>query len=187
MLVPAFQASSDRQTLDVGANLFVGNLDPDVDEKMLYDTFLSFGTMTQTPKVGRDLETGASKGYAFISYDCFEASDAAIEAMNGQYMLNRPITVSYAYKKDTKGERHGSAAERLLAAQNRKTQPMVPAHAYPAALPAAPMQPPMGVPPGMPAVAPGMMPVMPIATAGMMPYYGAAAPGYQYPPMMPPR
>lgn len=26
------------------------------------------------------------------------------------------IHVSYAYKKDTKGERHGSAAERLLAA-----------------------------------------------------------------------
>lgn len=42
--------------------------------------------------------------------------------MNGQYLMNKPITVSYAFKKDGKGERHGSAAERLLAAQARKNQ-----------------------------------------------------------------
>ena len=29
--------------------------------------------------------------------------------MNGQFLLNKPITVQYAYKKDGKGERHGSA------------------------------------------------------------------------------
>ena len=38
-----------------------------------------------------------------------------MDAMNGQYLCNRPISVSYAFKKDSKGERHGSAAERLLA------------------------------------------------------------------------
>lgn len=38
--------------------------------------------------------------------------------MNGQYLCNRAITVSYAFKKEAKGERHGTAAERLLAAQN---------------------------------------------------------------------
>ncbi|KAK9910933.1 hypothetical protein M0R45_034867 [Rubus argutus] len=38
--------------------------------------------------------------------------------MNGQYLCNRQITVSYAYKKDTKGERHGIPAERVLAASN---------------------------------------------------------------------
>jgi RNA recognition motif-containing protein len=47
---------------------------------------------------------GNSKGFGFVSFDCFEASDAAIEGMNGQYLSNRQITVSYAYKKDTKGE-----------------------------------------------------------------------------------
>lgn len=29
--------------LQVGANLFIGNLEPECDEKMLYDTFSSFG------------------------------------------------------------------------------------------------------------------------------------------------
>jgi RNA recognition motif-containing protein len=70
----------------------------------------------------RDPDTGNSKGYAFINFASFDASDAAIEAMNGQYLCNRPITVSYAFKKDSKGERHGSAAERLLAAQNPLSQ-----------------------------------------------------------------
>ena len=37
--------------MDVGANIFIGNLDPEVDEKMLYDIFSAFGVILQTPKV----------------------------------------------------------------------------------------------------------------------------------------
>ncbi|PWA52574.1 nucleotide-binding alpha-beta plait domain-containing protein [Artemisia annua] len=116
------KASQDKKSLDVGANLFVGNLDPDVDEKLLYDTFSAFGVIVTNPKIMRDPETGNSRGFGFISYDSFEASDAAIESMNGQYLCNRQITVSYAYKKDTKGERHGTPAERTLASSNPSTQ-----------------------------------------------------------------
>ncbi|XP_010942024.1 uncharacterized protein [Elaeis guineensis] len=116
------KASQDKKSLDVGANLFIGNLDPDVDEKLLYDTFSAFGVIVTNPKIMRDPETGNSRGFGFISYDSFESSDAAIEAMNGQYLCNRQITVSYAYKKDTKGERHGTPAERVLAASNPGTQ-----------------------------------------------------------------
>jgi len=32
----------------VGANIFIGNLDSDVDEKMLYDTFSVFGVILST-------------------------------------------------------------------------------------------------------------------------------------------
>ncbi|EMP31288.1 Splicing factor 3B subunit 4, partial [Chelonia mydas] len=116
------KASAHNKNLDVGANIFIGNLDPEIDEKLLYDTFSAFGVILQTPKIMRDPDTGNSKGYAFINFASFDASDAAIEAMNGQYLCNRPITVSYAFKKDSKGERHGSALERLLAAQNPLSQ-----------------------------------------------------------------
>lgn len=61
-------------------------------------------------QIMRDPETGNSKGFAFINFASFDASDAAMEAMNGQYLCNRPITISYAFKKESKGERHGSAA-----------------------------------------------------------------------------
>jgi len=114
------KASSDKKQLDVGANLFVGNLDDNVDERLLYDTFSAFGLMATTAKIARDPSTGGSKSYGFVSYTDFEASDAAVESMNGQFLMNKAITVQYAFKKDGKGERHGTAAERLLAAQARK-------------------------------------------------------------------
>ncbi len=70
--------------------------------------------MTSLPtipsQIMRDPDTGNSKGFAFVNYASFDASDAAIEAMHGQHLCNRAITVSYAFKKDSKGERHGSAA-----------------------------------------------------------------------------
>ncbi|KAF5798803.1 putative RNA recognition motif domain, nucleotide-binding alpha-beta plait domain superfamily [Helianthus annuus] len=83
--------------------LFFGNLHSDVDEKLLYDTFSDLGIIVTNPKIKKDLETGNSCGFGFISYDSFEASDAAIKLMNGQYLCNRLISVSYAYKKGTNG------------------------------------------------------------------------------------
>jgi len=204
------KASAHQKNLDVGANIFIGNLDPEVDEKLLYDTFSAFGVILQTPKIQRDPETGNSKGFAFINYASFEASDAAIEAMNGQYLCNRAISVSYAFKKDSKGERHGSAAERLLAAQNPLSQADRPHQLFADAppIPVAPMggpmggPPPMGMrppPPGMPGMPPGppghpgmpgmpphMMPPRP-GMHGMPPGPpGHGHPGMPGPPMPPP-
>ena len=62
------------------------------------------------PQIMRDPDSGNSKGFAFVKFASFDAADAAIDAMNGQHLCNRPISVSYAFKKDAKGERHGSAA-----------------------------------------------------------------------------
>ncbi|KAL1757766.1 hypothetical protein FB107DRAFT_259375 [Schizophyllum commune] len=203
------KASSDKKQLDVGANLFIGNLDENVDERLLYDTFSAFGMMATTAKVARDPGTGTSKGYGFVSFTDFEASDAAIEAMNGQFLMNKAITVQYAFKKDGKGERHGTSAERLLAAQARKNNAL-PMGARPppgamgfngpyqgqfaGALAAPPPPPPpgfapqqimppmgMGMPMGMPP--PGMAPPG-MAPPGMPP--GMAPPGMGPPGMMPP-
>ena len=90
-----------------------------VDEKTLYDTFSRFGSLISPPKIARD-DAGLSKGYGFVSYSNFEASDDAIANMNGQYLMNKDISVQYAYKKDGKGERHGDEAERMLSSQAKK-------------------------------------------------------------------
>ncbi|EFW22547.1 Splicing factor 3B subunit 4 [Coccidioides posadasii str. Silveira] len=114
------KASADKlKAIEVGAELFVGNLDPMVTEQVLYDTFSRFGPLISMPKVARD-DANLSKGYGFVSFANFEASDDAIANMNGQYLMNKEISVQYAYKKDGKGERHGDQAERMLAAQARK-------------------------------------------------------------------
>jgi splicing factor 3B subunit 4 len=150
------KASADKQkSVEVGAELFVGNLDPMVDERMLYDTFGRFGTLVAQPKVARD-ESNLSKGYGFISYSNFEASDDAISNMHGQYLMNKEISVQYAYKKDGKGERHGDEAERMLAAQAKAHGVQPTPATIPMGMPngggqAAPMFPGAGAPNGIPA------------------------------------
>jgi splicing factor 3B subunit 4 len=51
------KASQDKRAQDVGANLFIGNLSEEVDEKMLYETFSNFGMIINT-KITRDMENG---------------------------------------------------------------------------------------------------------------------------------
>jgi len=166
------KASQDKKTLDVGANLFIGNLDIEVDEKLLYDTFSAFGIIIATPKIMRDPD-GTSRGFGFVSFDSFDASDAAIAQMNGQYLCGKPISVSYALKKDSKSERHGTPAERILAANNpaiRRPNSLF------AAAPPPPVMPSMGnMPPRGPPFQPGMGMGMPMPPPGM---------GMQMPPGM---
>ncbi|KAI1328787.1 hypothetical protein F5Y16DRAFT_398001 [Xylariaceae sp. FL0255] len=166
------KASADKQKpLEIGAELFIGNLDPMVDEKILYDTFGRFGTLIAPPKVARD-DNGLSKGYGFVSYSSFDASDDAINNMNGQFLMNKDVSVQYAYKKDGKGERHGDEAERTLAAQAKKHNVAIEAQPMPPALLQSANQPPV-VPPGPPQGMPPAPPVM--ATAGFDPMAAAAA------------
>jgi len=120
-------AAKDKKQEEFFANLFIGNLDPEVDEKMLHDTFSRFGAVISC-KVMTEPDSTVSKGFGFITFDSFESADLAIEMMSGQYLSNRQIHCSYAFKKDgTKGERHGSEEERRLATQSgaRNLRPKV--------------------------------------------------------------
>jgi len=192
------KASRDKQTHDIGANLFIGNLDPEVDEKQLWETFSRFGVLIAEPKIMREVDGGANaKGFAFINYDSFESADSAIEQMNGQYLCGRVVSVNYAFKKDSKTERHGSMAERILAANNPNK---IMGIARPAAPPPAPVVLPSGPPagfrppgmitgmPGRPPIQFGMPPGMPPPMMGMMrpgmPPMGMPPPGVRQ--MMPP-
>ncbi|CAM9324725.1 unnamed protein product [Chrysoparadoxa australica] len=168
------KASQDRKATDCGANLFLGSLDPDVDEKLLYDTFSAFGFVSQQPKIMRDPDTGESRGFGFVSYDNFEASDLAIECMNGQYLCNRMIIVQYAFKRDTQGERHGSQAERLLAASNRNVLKPHTMFATEAGAGGANVQ------VHQPGAPPSSMPAMPMPP--MPPSFGNLGPNYGQPP-----
>lgn len=173
------KSAGDRRD-EVGANLFIGNLDPDIDEKLLYDTFSAFGVVINTPKIMRDPDTGVSKGFGFVAYDSFDASDAAIDAMDGQYLCNKQINVQYAFKKDSKGERHGSQAERLLAQSIERPKTVRPHTLFsagPASTPAA-----MGGMVGLPPPPPGMMGGIPPPPPGMMGGLPPPPMGFAMPP-----
>jgi splicing factor 3B subunit 4 len=172
------KAELDR---DVGANLFIGNLDPQVDETLLYDTFSAFGTLIRPPKIMRDEDTNQSKGFGFCSFYTFEASDTALDCMNGQYLCNRQIVVQYAFKKESmneetgrpvgaRAERHGSRAERMLASQRQETTQAAykPKTVFATGIATLPPPPPPPLPPsGM--NMPPLPPLLPPPPAGFMP------------------
>ena len=88
--------------------------------------------------------------------------------MSGQFLMNKPVTVGYAFKKDGKGERHGTPAERLLATQARKNNAL----------------PPSGLGSGMiPPPPPSMMYQPPPSMGGQ----GFGMPGMMQAPLLPPQ
>ena len=56
----------DRKIMDVGANIFIGGLAEEVDEKLLYDTFSAFGGIISNPKIMSDMDTGSFYLYYYI-------------------------------------------------------------------------------------------------------------------------
>ena len=64
------KATADKRELDIGATIFIGKLAPEVDEKALFDTFISFGTILQTPKVRESWFTCGSVDSCRYLADC---------------------------------------------------------------------------------------------------------------------
>jgi splicing factor 3B subunit 4 len=87
----------------------------DVSDLFLHSLFARFGNI-QTCRVVVESGTGKSRGHGFVSDDNIDSSDEARKTMNGQFICNQPITVSYAFKAESKkGEKHGDKSERLVA------------------------------------------------------------------------
>eukprot|EP00747_Dinoflagellata_sp_TGD_P124265 gnl/TRDRNA2_/TRDRNA2_173959_c2_seq36.p1 gnl/TRDRNA2_/TRDRNA2_173959_c2~~gnl/TRDRNA2_/TRDRNA2_173959_c2_seq36.p1 ORF type:complete len:596 (-),score=169.90 gnl/TRDRNA2_/TRDRNA2_173959_c2_seq36:62-1849(-) len=78
-------------------NVFVKNLDPNIDNKALYDTFSLFGNIL-TCKVVTD-PAGKSRGYGFVHYETEEAAKQAIERVNGMQIGDKTVNVAAFVKK----------------------------------------------------------------------------------------
>ena len=64
-------------------NLFVGDLNVDVDDETLAGTFREFPTFIQA-HVMWDMQTGRSRGYGFVSFSNQEEAQKAMDAMQGK-------------------------------------------------------------------------------------------------------
>lgn len=108
-----------ESVLDVGAHVFVGNLDPArADASFLASVFSRFGPLVGPPEVVTD--ASGDRAHAIVCMASFEAADAAIAALDSKPLADRVVRVTYAYRKDGKpGERHGGETERRMAAQLR--------------------------------------------------------------------
>ena len=73
-------------------NIFVKNLDSNIDNKALYDTFSLFGNILSC-KVACESD-GKSKGYGFVHFEAEDSAKQAIERVNGMQIGEKTVEVS---------------------------------------------------------------------------------------------
>ncbi|MDX1565507.1 MAG: RNA-binding protein [Phycisphaeraceae bacterium] len=78
--------------------LYVGNLPFRTSEQELQDHFGAHGNVSEVVIV-TDRETGRSRGFGFVTMPEDSEAQAAIEALNGQPLDGRPLTVNEARPK----------------------------------------------------------------------------------------
>lgn len=83
-----------------GVNLYIKNLDDEIDDDKLRAEFTSFGTITSA-KVMRD-DHGKSKGFGFVCFSNPEEATKAVSEMNQQMVNGKPLYVALAQRKDVR-------------------------------------------------------------------------------------
>lgn len=95
-------------------NIFVGNLEYHVSEDELKEAFGNYGTV-ESVRIVTDRNSGRSKGFGFVDMPDDKEAQAAVDAMNGQELNGRPITVNESRKpEENRGgfEDRGSGPDR---------------------------------------------------------------------------
>lgn len=92
-------------------NVFIKNLDPNIDTKSIYDTFSMFGNILSC-KIATD-EEGHSKGYGFIHFETEEAAQKAIEKINGMLLDGKQVYVGKFQPRASRLREMGEPAHRF--------------------------------------------------------------------------
>jgi cold-inducible RNA-binding protein len=82
----------------MSTNLYVGNLTFNTTTADLEALFAAHGEV-QKAQVITDRETGRSRGFGFVEMATPDAARAATEALNGQDVDGRPLTVNEAKER----------------------------------------------------------------------------------------
>src|SRR5437868_5374938 len=86
----------------MGKKLYVGNLPYSVTDSTLEQLFSAHGSV-QSAQVIQDRDTGRSKGFGFVEMGSDQEAQAAIQALNGQMVEGRSLTVNEAKPKESRG------------------------------------------------------------------------------------
>ncbi|KAK5781968.1 Pub1p PWA37_000738 [Arxiozyma heterogenica] len=89
------QSTSDENTF----NLFVGDLNVDINDEALSNAFKDFPSYIQA-HVMWDMQTGRSRGYGFVSFSDQEQAQVAMDQMQGKELNGRPIRINWATKRE---------------------------------------------------------------------------------------
>ena len=75
--------------------IYVGNLLYETTEQQLREAFEQHGVVDEVSMI-QDRETGRPKGFAFVEMPTAGEAQSAIDALNGQEVLGRSLTVNEA-------------------------------------------------------------------------------------------
>ena len=78
------------------SKLYVGNLDYNTTEDEIKSHFEAKGVQTKSVTLIKDKYTGRAKGFGFVEVESEEAIQKAIEALDGQELNGRKLTVNKA-------------------------------------------------------------------------------------------
>src|SRR3954451_21880171 len=92
----------------MGRKIYVGNLSYSTTSSDLEQLFAQHGTV-QSAEVISDRETGRSKGFGFVQMGSDQEAQAAIDALNGQQVDGRALTVNVAKPREDRPRSGGSA------------------------------------------------------------------------------
>ena len=92
------EAKAQRLNKYAGVNLYVKNLDDQIDDEKLRREFQAFGTITSA-KVMTD-SNARSKGFGFVCFSSAEEATKAVTDMNGKIVVSKPLYVALAQRKD---------------------------------------------------------------------------------------
>ncbi|QRW05487.1 RNA recognition motif protein [Ceratobasidium sp. AG-Ba] len=84
-------------------NLFIKNLDPEIDSNKLFTHFKQFGQIVSARVMRND--AGQSRGFGFVSFQTPEQANAALQAMNGVFLGSKQIAVRLHEPKQLRQEK----------------------------------------------------------------------------------
>jgi RNA recognition motif-containing protein len=90
----------------VAKKLYVGNLSYSTSDGDLRKLFEEYGTV-ESAQVIMDRDSGRSKGFGFVEMANAQEAQAAIDALNGQEVAGRALTVNEARPREDRGGRPG--------------------------------------------------------------------------------
>jgi RNA recognition motif-containing protein len=83
----------------MGRKLYVGNLAYSVTDGDLQQMCAAYGSV-QSSQVIMDRDTGRSKGFGFVEMGTDQEAQEAIQALNGQELNGRALTVNEARPRE---------------------------------------------------------------------------------------
>ncbi len=76
--------------------MYVGDLDPNVNDQMLMTAFQKRYPSVFSAKIIVDPVMRYSKGYGFVKFSSQEEASRAIVEMQGKYLLTKPMKLNHA-------------------------------------------------------------------------------------------